>query len=389
MSYTALLEINIISIVILLITLLQFRESVLRHLEERILGFTIIDTIIYIVLSTVTKMLHILHVQNDLYGGNQKICVVYAVMYALSLISSLLLGQLWFSFIFLRVRKSVYSYKHLFPLFSTPSIIGIFICIGISIYGFTNDCHATSLQFKRLLPFLIGLNLMYVVATMVIGIQYGIAQKNSTNRKEAFYLSFIAFIPSFACIIQYFVPSIPLTDPIFALTLLHVYVTLLKYRITSDPLTGINNKIRLIDYLQYITQHQDSSKRLFILLMEVDYYKAIVRKFGYEMSDRVIADLASFLKRQCREQRGFLARTGESQFSIIMECDEISEIEQFCQKLIRDCDRDSMQADMNSWKISFSIHFAEISNISTSNISKIFAVARKNCYKPETPEPRE
>jgi diguanylate cyclase (GGDEF)-like protein len=389
MSYTALLEINIISIVILLITLLQFRESVLRHLEERILGFTIIDTIIYIVLSTVTKMLHILHVQSDLYGGNQKICVVYAVMYALSLISSLLLGQLWFSFIFLRVRKSVYSYKHLFPLFSTPSIIGIFICIGISIYGFTNDCHATSLQFRRLLPFLIGLNLMYIVATMAIGIQYGIAQKNSTNRKEAFYLSFIAFIPSFACIIQYFVPNIPLTDPIFALTLLHVYVTLLKYRITSDPLTGINNKIRLIDYLQYITQHQDSSKRLFILLMEVDYYKAIVRKFGYEMSDRVIADLASFLKRQCKEQRGFLARTGESQFSIIMECDEISEIEQFCQKLIRECERDSMQADMNSWKISFSIHFAEISNISSSNISRIFAVAKKNCYKPETPEPRE
>ncbi len=389
MSYTALLEINIISIVILLITLLQFRESVLRHLEERILGFTIIDTIIYIVLSTVTKMLHILHVQSDLYGGNQKICVVYAVMYALSLISSLLLGQLWFSFIFLRVRKSVYSYKHLFPLFSTPSIIGIFICIGISIYGFTNDCHATSLQFRRLLPFLIGLNLMYIVATMAIGIQYGIAQKNSTNRKEAFYLSFIAFIPSFACIIQYFVPNIPLTDPIFALTLLHVYVTLLKYRITSDPLTGINNKIRLIDYLQYITQHQDSSKRLFILLMEVDYYKAIIRKFGYEMSDRVIADLASFLKRQCKEQRGFLARTGESQFSIIMECDEISEIEQFCQKLIRECERDSMQADMNSWKISFSIHFAEISNISSSNISRIFAVAKKNCYKPETPEPRE
>ena len=118
MSYTALIEINIISIIVLLITLLQFKESVLRHLEERILGFTIIDTIIYIVLSTVTKMLHIIHVQSDLYGSNQKICVVYAVMYALSLISSLLLGQLWFSFIFLRIRKSVYSYKHLFPLFS-------------------------------------------------------------------------------------------------------------------------------------------------------------------------------------------------------------------------------------------------------------------------------
>ena len=389
MSYTALIEINIICIVVLLITLFQFRESVLRHLEERILGFTIIDTIIYIVLSTVTKMLHILHVQSDLYGSNQKICVVYAVMHALSLISSMLLGQLWFSFIFLRVRKSVYSYKHLFPLFSTPSIIGIFICIGISIYGFTNDCHATSLQFRRLLPFLIGLNMIYIIATMAIGIQHAIAQKNSTNRKEALYLSFIAFFPSAACIIQYFIPSIPLTDPIFAITLLHVYVTLLKYRITSDPLTGINNKIRLIDYLQYITQHQDSSKRLFILLMEVDYYKAIVRRFGYEMSDRVIADLASFLKRQCKEQRGFLARTGENQFSIIMECDEISEIEQFCQKLIHECERDNMQTDMNSWKISFSLYFAEISNISSSNISKIFAVAKKNCYKPETPEPKE
>lgn len=389
MSYTALIEINIISIIVLLITLLQFKESVLRHLEERILGFTIIDTIIYIVLSTVTKMLHIIHVQSDLYGSNQKICVVYAVMYALSLISSLLLGQLWFSFIFLRIRKSVYSYKHLFPLFSTPSIIGIFICIGISIYGFTNDCHTTALQFRRLMPFLIGLNLLYILATMIIGIHNAITQKNSTNRKEAIYLSFIAFIPSFACIIQYFIPDIPLTDPIFAITLLHVYVTLLKYRITSDPLTGINNKIRLIDYLQYITQHQDSSKRLFILLMEIDYFRAIVRRFGYEMSDRVVADLASFLKRQCREKKGFLARTGESQFSIIMECDEISEIEQFCQKLIRECERDNMQTDMNSWKISFSLHYAEISNISSTNVSKIFAEAKKNCYKPETPAPKE
>jgi len=390
MSYPSLIEINIICIAVLLITLLQFRDSILRHLEERILGFTIIDTIVYIVLSTVTKMLYAVHVQSDLYTSNQKICVIYAVLYALSLSSSLILAQLWFSFIFLRIRKSVYSYKHLFPLFSTPSIIGIFICIGISIYGFTNDCHTTSLQFRRLLPFLIGLNFIYILATMVLGIQHAISQRNTTNRKESFYLSFIALIPSGSCIVQYFVPEVPLTDPIFALTLLHVYVTLLKYRITSDPLTGVNNKIRLIDYLQYITQHQDSSKRLFILVMEVDYFKAIIRNFGYEMSDRVIADLASFFKRQCRGHNAFLARTGENQFAIVMERDEVSEIEAFCQKLVRECDRDSMQSDMmTAWKISFSLHYAEISNISTSNISEIFAEAKKNCYKPETPAPKE
>ena len=389
MSYIGLIEINVICIAVLLITLLQFKDSILRHLEERILGFTIIDTIIYIVLSTITKMLYSIHVQSDLYASNQKICVVYAVMYALSLSASLLLAQLWFSFIFLRIHKSVYSYKHLFPLFSTPSIIGIFICIGISIYGFTNDCHTTSLQFKRLMPFLIGLNFLYVFATMFLGIQHAITQKNSTNKKEAFYLSFVALVPSSTCIIQYFVPDIPLTDPIFALTLLHVYVTLLKFRITSDPLTNVNNKIRLIDYLQFITQHQDPSKRLFLLVLDVDYFKAIVRNFGYEMSDRVLVDLSSFLKRQCRGQNTFLARTGESQFAIVMERDEVSEIEAFCQKLVRECDRDSMQTDMTTWKISFSLHYAEISNISTSNISKIFAEAKKNCYKPETPAPKE
>ena len=389
MSYIGLIEINVICIAVLLITLLQFKDSILRHLEERILGFTIIDTIIYIVLSTITKMLYSIHVQSDLYASNQKICVVYAVMYALSLSSSLLLAQLWFSFIFLRIHKSVYSYKHLFPLFSTPSIIGIFICIGISIYGFTNDCHTTSLQFKRLMPFLIGLNFLYVFATMFLGIQHAITQKNSTNKKEAFYLSFVALVPSCTCIIQYFVPDIPLTDPIFALTLLHVYVTLLKFRITSDPLTNVNNKIRLTDYLQFITQHQDPSKRLFLLVLDVDYFKAIVRNFGYEMSDRVLVDLSSFLKRQCRGQNTFLARTGESQFAIVMERDEVSEIEAFCQKLVRECNRDSMQTDMTTWKISFSLHYAEISNISTSNISKIFAEAKKNCYKPETPAPKE
>ena len=92
MSYIGLIEINVICIAVLLITLLQFKDSILRHLEERILGFTIIDTIIYIVLSTITKMLYSIHVQSDLYASNQKICVVYAVMYALSLSASLLLA---------------------------------------------------------------------------------------------------------------------------------------------------------------------------------------------------------------------------------------------------------------------------------------------------------
>ena len=72
-----------------------------------------------------------------------------------------------------------------------------------------------------------------------------------------------------------------------------------------------------------------------------------------------------------------------------MERDEVSEIEAFCQKLVRECNRDSMQTDMTTWKISFSLHYAEISNISTSNISKIFAEAKKNCYKPETPAPKD
>ena len=108
------------------------------------------------------------------------------------------------------------------------------------------------------------------------------------------------------------------------------------------------------------------------------------------MSDRVIADLASFFKRQCRGHNAFLARTGESQFAIVMEHDEVSEIEAFCQKLVRECDRDSIQSDMTPpWKISFSLHYAEISNISTNNISQIFAEAMKNCYKPETPAPKD
>ena len=70
MSYIGLIEINVICIAVLLITLLQFKNSILRHLEERILGFTIIDTIIYIVLSTVTKMLYSVHMQSDLYASN-------------------------------------------------------------------------------------------------------------------------------------------------------------------------------------------------------------------------------------------------------------------------------------------------------------------------------
>lgn len=389
MSYLGLFEISAICLLILIIILCRFGISAHRLAEERALRFVIVSLVAVVFTSALTKSLYSEHLLNDaLETGNHIICHFYTISMALYMTVGLLLSYTWFSYIFLKASKSAYTFKRLSFIFAIPLIIGTLINLGLIVFSIINDCTSSDLVFSKALPLIDGLGILYVLGTLFFGFRNAFTQKTTHQRREGVYLATITLIPTAAVFLQKIFPNVLIIAPVFTLTMLHIYISILRIRITADPLTGVNNKTRLIEYLQHIMQQQNPSKRLFYMVIEIDYFKEIIKEFGYDSADRVLIDVAMFLKNQCRDQMAFLSRTGKNQFSITIEHDGIPELESFCQRLVRECEKAPMQKDIR-WKISFSIYFSEFGTNNAKDISSFLASAKSNCYKAPTITPIE
>lgn len=87
----------------------------------------------------------------------------------------------------------------------------------------------------------------------------------------------------------------------------------------QDPLTGLANRTLFNDRLEFaISKLARSSKKIGLIYLDVDYFKAINDSYGHVIGDQVLIWFASQLKESVRLS-DTVARIGGDEFSIIIE----------------------------------------------------------------------
>jgi diguanylate cyclase (GGDEF)-like protein/PAS domain S-box-containing protein len=110
----------------------------------------------------------------------------------------------------------------------------------------------------------------------------------------------------------------------------------LKKLLHFDALTGLPNRLQLIKHLQIALNatntHQHSVAVLFI---DLDGFKLVNDRFGHELGDQVLIDLAKDFKRTLGEH-SFISRVGGDEFvAVISELRHRNEINKYLNKLQR------------------------------------------------------
>lgn len=158
-------------------------------------------------------------------------------------------------------------------------------------------------------------------------------KKNWAKRSQYLTLLQFAAFPLIFGIMQIVVPGVPLISAGITLAILCFYLNYLEQQISLDALTQLNNRRQLINYLENKVRHSDKEHTLYLLMVDMDYFKSINDKYGHVEGDRALIRVANILRQASRNLNCFLSRYGGDEFTIVYETENPEEVEAYCGKI--------------------------------------------------------
>lgn len=180
----------------------------------------------------------------------------------------------------------------------------------------------------------------YMLFTAAKAFQLSRRKENYAERSRFRTLSSFAIPPAIFGMLQTLMPGVPLLCVGNTLAVLDVYFSFQEQLISVDALTQLNNRNQLLKYLsakmpQYSADSFDASasKHLYLLIMDVDYFKKINDRFGHVEGDLALMRVADALKRVCADQNYFIARYGGDEFILLCELSDDAFVVALCEKI--------------------------------------------------------
>ena len=183
---------------------------------------------------------------------------------------------------------------------------------------------------------LVSISLMYIpgIYTIFAGV-YSVymAFKSSTIVQKRRYISLGLFpigLITFT-LIQIYLLEIPIFCLGTTFILFLVFVSKVQSQVSTDALTGINNRSALTKYIGEYTEFSCT----YVLMIDVDKFKSINDNFGHVEGDRALVLLAQALKKgtEASDCKSFLARYGGDEFIIITSNEKEFDIDQYVENL--------------------------------------------------------
>lgn len=143
-----------------------------------------------------------------------------------------------------------------------------------------------------------------------------------------------------------------------------------------DQLTQVYNRRKIDSIFSLKFEEARRYNTIFsIIILDIDYFKAINDKYGHDMGDKVLVEFARILRTNIRVT-DYIARFGGEEFLIVCTRTNAAECKKLCEKL-----RDKIRnININGLKISSSFGYVEYDSNFTSK-DHMFKIADNFLYE--------
>jgi diguanylate cyclase (GGDEF)-like protein len=163
------------------------------------------------------------------------------------------------------------------------------------------------------------------------------------------------------------------------LTLIAVFVGFQNYEISTDSLTGLNNRRRFDKYISSASTEIYPSRKLFLLMMDINHFKKINDTFGHLEGDCALMEAAALLRQACMDDDIFLARYGGDEFVAVGMFEDREEAEQYKKKIRNRFDRRNRKEQI-LYQLVLSIGIAEYHMELSDGLETLIREADQNMY---------
>ena len=168
--------------------------------------------------------------------------------------------------------------------------------------------------------FLIVVPIIYIVAILVYTMKRAIKAESLIEKKNHLLVGLFPLLVVFGGLVQEMVMS---ETPIFCFSstilMLIFYIASMKTQISTDPLTGLNNRGQLASYIAQKSNIYHENRLTVVIMFDINDFKLINDTYGHAEGDRALILVANALKEVTRNHSipMFLARYGGDEFILV------------------------------------------------------------------------
>lgn len=159
----------------------------------------------------------------------------------------------------------------------------------------------------------------YFIYTAVMSLATAKKQLNLTKKPEFYYLAGFSILPIIGGIVQMCFYGVEVMAISMVVSALIVYIDIQNRLISTDPLTITNNQWQLNRYVERIGKTLSPQMMLFVMFVDIDSYRSIVKTYGREAGNEAVVEAATRLKKIVSGSHDFLGRIGTDRFVIVAQ----------------------------------------------------------------------
>lgn len=174
------------------------------------------------------------------------------------------------------------------------------------------------------LPYTIVVTL-YVLLPMIFTLRRTFDKRYYADRMMYLSLASYGFFALWGVGLEIVYAGLPASVMGIVFTLLMNHLSYQRSQISTDSLTGLNNRGKLNSYMSIAMENVPEDKKLFLVVLDMNNLKQINNQYGYKNGDKALVLFSVVLKRVCGPKGYFISRFGGSEFSVVAKCSDEQE----------------------------------------------------------------
>ena len=365
-------EINVLGLAILLLLFMSRNQFGTASLDERLFNWILIFAAVSILADTGMWVF-----DKTTYPGGRILNIISSAVSFLSLPAS---GFLWLLYSDYMLHRNVRTLKRRLYLYSIPIAICV-LATGISYFnGWAFTVSPENVYSRgKLFMLVLALSLFYLVCASFLALQKAKTAQSKAEKREYYLIAAFPIPPFAGAIVQYMFYGVSLIPICAVFSLLMIFINIQNRQISTDALTGINNRRRMNRHLESRTAMLQNGAQLYAIILDVDHFKGINDTFGHAAGDAALVQAADILKAACSGKSDFLARMGGDEFIILLQRDSREGVAEVMADINRRVDEFN-ESKKAPYRLSFSMGSARYGDLDTCSIDAFLSKADQNMY---------